>query len=1078
MRYGKEISLRLIGDKIECQKYIPRARTILGEVYNRDIEIGGLDQAWRRVELAEGVKITVHANQWMPLVTIEVPPAASTGNPLRPDILKLAWMPEGIVLTPVSEEYPDGRGLPNRTAVTIEATETEDEIPSGTVIEPVYGELTAEELELLLASNPETILLGAYGTDAGVWPQVLLNQYTNNKYLDEKGFISGLPESGSEALPELHPRRREAYLTPYATGGSFVMSWHYLFDPLVCVSEEYPDGGVAFWDDPNNNLFYGQEPGVYTFDPAADAAVAILTIPQFSDLLYTSAITEPESEQWYCHRPEEILYTLPASEGCFQETNRIRADVSRGPMYRQTRGHGSIAAMAVSEVALSGRMYHDDDQFRPGYFTQAGRGFNAVGRHLNLENLLLTSELAIGDEQSGRDAAIIWEGSPPHHANQVAAYWDDEDFPGAEHHVGLTEATVEDALYGGEIDPPIAGQLFCQGFLKKEWWLPPTTHHHENQYGVVGFFGSDQVWGREEFTENPFVTFGHHVYFLTQWYDDDDFRGVLGAAAYEQGGQLYLRMVIGVAPEADLDEIDGYMTIKVLTRNVRLTEQNPTYDCDWALEGEFTFLNSDGWYPYPNAQVKFAPDGTKFLFSMCKVTHSYSQGLDNGATNFTTDRSDLVRPRRTIQNYFIEYKYNEGSLAWQFEEDLEDSLTANITCATAGTENVYSRSVKGTVRMFADYDATGTIQYVTAFVDEMSYQRYNSSGPETENYGYRFRKLIFPSGKEVTYEQQYFQDVDSLRDTVDILNRGWPGDPNEGNFIRRISHLDVITEDIVYHHMNWDTTYLGKDTSGIFAYADCFGTEYVAMDLSFDDLETGTERLEEVLWEGSARAYAGYQFDVADNEDFIDSTNRDNGPYPNHIEMTHAKGVYCNDQCAQSHWASDAGGSWSEYRAVSPLPYLRFEDTTNGQPEVEIAMYKGVTPIDNLYGRPPFADYKVSCAPGLSLFGQGGDGDNAYVFGNPLVWGSTQTGNIAPLMAHDDNVSCKIVRYKDRLVLRHETVRIPFALAGAPTGAFSLVDAFYLDVPDDLKVLLYTNFNLDEAVGMTDVTDINPFGRL
>lgn len=40
MRYEAEISLRLIGDKQECQKYVTRARTVLGEVWNRDIETG------------------------------------------------------------------------------------------------------------------------------------------------------------------------------------------------------------------------------------------------------------------------------------------------------------------------------------------------------------------------------------------------------------------------------------------------------------------------------------------------------------------------------------------------------------------------------------------------------------------------------------------------------------------------------------------------------------------------------------------------------------------------------------------------------------------------------------------------------------------------------------------------------------------------------------------------------------------------------------------------------------------------------------------------------------------------------
>ena len=62
MRYEAEISLRLIGDKQECQKYVTRARTVLGEVWNRDIETGGLDQSWRRVVLDDRAVVTVYAS--------------------------------------------------------------------------------------------------------------------------------------------------------------------------------------------------------------------------------------------------------------------------------------------------------------------------------------------------------------------------------------------------------------------------------------------------------------------------------------------------------------------------------------------------------------------------------------------------------------------------------------------------------------------------------------------------------------------------------------------------------------------------------------------------------------------------------------------------------------------------------------------------------------------------------------------------------------------------------------------------------------------------------------------------------
>jgi hypothetical protein len=81
-------------------------------------------------------------------------------------------------------------------------------------------------------------------------------------------------------------------------------------------------------------------------------------------------------------------------------------------------------------------------------------------------------------------------------------------------------------------------------------------------------------------------------------------------------------------------------------------------------------------------------------------------------------------------------------------------------------------------------------------------------------------------------------------------------------------------------------------------------------------------------------------------------------------------------------------------------------------------------------------------------------------------------------MADETNARCKIVRYKDRIVVRANTRRIPFAIPPTTQTTWAGVLAAYEDVPEELAVVIYTNFDLDEATGMTDVTDIFPFGRV
>lgn len=1084
MRYYGEVRFRLIGPREECVKYIPRARVILGELWNRDHNEGIIEWTHQEKVLPNGVRIAVTGNDYLPIVEIEVPPVKEEiGNPQA--LLRLAWLPEGICLTPVNATYPDGWGLPTRTAV-----DTLD-VPVGSILNPPYAGLTEEELAEVL-NNATTIQQSPFGTEGGILPQVLLNKFANNKYLDKAGFIQGLGDYALTISPS-PPRLRPYYAAGYATEGyTFTIHWQTIYDPLSCTGEE---DGSLYWATEGNSAILGQEPGLYAYEAQAFGGTEItsstLLIAQFSDYYYTNNIFEQPSEQWYCHRPEEMLYGLAADEGCFQETNRIRADAGRGPMYRQLRGHANLARMAVDEVALAGKQYHDSDEFRPGYRHTGARATSGVGIAVAGENLLLQNDFPVADEESGREIARIWESSPPHYANQSSPIWDDEDWPGAEHMVAHINATVDEALYYGTF-PPVSGIESSQSFTKHFYWVPVSPHDFENDFGVTGYFGNEQKASRTWPEPEPWVRWGGIMFYMNEVFNDPGFAGgnILGCAAFDDGEGIALRAIVSFGPPTndarDLDEAGAYITIKALVRKLRATD---VYQCEWIVEHERTFFSVDGWFPYPD-HARFSRDGTKCVFTIQRLGTSYNSALNYGATNFNTDRSATLFPRYSIVHNFVEYRYDNDLEEWDFVDTPVISPRVSVNCSTIGDENVYERTLKTRRPLYADYDDAGDLQFVDISVDEYTYQRYKAAGPETENHGWRIRKLIFPSGKEVIYNQQWFQDSDSFSDPVEIRLRNWPnGDDTGENYILRIDHLDVIREDIIYTKQEWDQKYLG-DSFGIFGTADAWGNFKIEADLGFEYYDEVLDELipREIitLYESTEpRFLFSHQFQIlVEGHEHIYSSNRPSTEsYPNHPKIETSKGIYCMDQAPMNWWAQERGGGvWNYYRHVFPTAYAWWED--KDAPSVEIAQYQlkdtTLVPFEAPFGRAPYADFDASIAPALNSVGSfTAGGDNTYPLFNPQIWGSLQTCNIAPQMSDEFNAFAKIVRYEDRRIIYVRTIRKAYGDAdNAPTTDWQDVLDGYENIPDEWRILIEANFDLDEAVGMDNVTDIYPLGRI
>lgn len=136
--------------------------------------------------------------------------------------------------------------------------------------------------------------------------------------------------------------------------------------------------------------------------------------------------------------------------------------------------------------------------------------------------------------------------------------------------------------------------------------------------------------------------------------------------------------------------------------------------------------------------------------------------------------------------------------------------------------------------------------------------------------------------------------------------------------------------------------------------------------------------------------------------------------------------------------------------------------------------------VDYPTGRPPFTDYTVSCNTGYTYYGD----SNCWYFGSGKLAKSFMRCNISPLFSKTGEVRAKVIRYDDRIVayvgLDHES---KFGLAAPeyfkPEGSFwPWSEWLLLDPPEGQEQFIWTNFDLDEAIGIEDIIDIWPMGKI
>jgi uncharacterized protein YkwD len=187
-RYVGELRWRFVGDAQLAQSFIPRARKVVGLLHETS---PGIPTNRVTREVAEGVTVTVW--QWMSQITAEIDVRVLEEKRAEKGTPNAVWIPKGFVVYPVSDDAPQGWGVP-----IIHRAKNND----GEDIGPWDKENLAPGLDT------------ERWTPGGAWGQVLLSKIPN------AGYPQGRNDRQLVAAPLLYHDeygpRIEKYLEPPA----------------------------------------------------------------------------------------------------------------------------------------------------------------------------------------------------------------------------------------------------------------------------------------------------------------------------------------------------------------------------------------------------------------------------------------------------------------------------------------------------------------------------------------------------------------------------------------------------------------------------------------------------------------------------------------------------------------------------------------------------------------------------------------------------------------------------------------------------------------------------------------------
>ena len=1148
MRYSREISLRVIGDYAQASRQIPRARTLLGALWSRDKEIGGLYQSNISRQFPDGVYIEVGYIADQPYALIDVTREGEAPPEPDPTLLLTRWEPRGLILTPKTEEAPDGWGLPLRDPLT--------------------------------AALPESPTTGALG---GSLPQRLLNRDPNNRHFDDPRYLTGNVPPKLQAIAGGFAdfRRRVSYAAPSDTYGIMHVSW-----VLHSTSASYsdPQAGETYFDVAATAV----EPGIYVGAFNAELgvySVGELVVPQ-------SDLDEVTTEAWHAHRAEDLLYHSQTQESLFLRTNEVRVSAGQDRVYRAVRGDADPAMLGAVTVGSSPAesFAHSNPAFPPGYRTAAGRLINAVGFSLgsagednpaeNLQTYTAGSLAALGTSELGLEIAEAWIDSPYHYANMINTSWTESDFPyhswepqgtrGAAMYVQFyypaefTNQWVETAGTTWVTEPVSAEDMvvWSQVFVARETWLPTYDAVVQHAQGLIGLFCGTNPLSREFADGATRFGVGRSLYqmpahIIVPRDRPADFLTIAGAAPSDRDGVPWLRVVYWesseqLAPEDQVDPGEEYLTLRVVLIPAGLCEAGNlpwryALPPVWEPEFSHTFEHIQGYLMYPENWLHFDSAGEDFLFEVERIFESwidevipYGSGIafnGFGAAN----RIDMALPAATVEREA--YRYN--ALLKTITPLLPDQvpITAQVTAtttpdATDGDRPIheYIRQTQGEYQIWPHFDEFDNVQFVTLVIDEYQRQRGNdvegfegtavNPGAPFEDrifdataegrpwYGWRIRRMVFPGGKDFTYMQQYVWQFRSVEFDPEDRLAVFDVFPGTGeNFYTVIHHMDIPTASLIYSKHGSVMTRLPAETDPPFEDPDSW---YLTGDTTYYlDAELAGERVFEQIAHYPKPTPAQVRAYIAPGGGFQQVINHDlpvavynqsfGGTYRTAVRINEPGDLYDfhTTPMALRHQAIITGPSPTE---PGTFKFLQMQTIGKSAPLPRNGFLGGAVASADAcyYNHIPATDYRVSCFSGYDYIGETStslkwvararEGLTAYCG----FW-----HNIAPLFSKGE-VDAKFAEFDGRWVarvrIRHLNIagwappdpwQLQFPLATPNSEIWQPLSEWTFREPsdkvtswtgrDDLTgsaVHLVSNFDIDESVGIADVYDIEPFGRI
>lgn len=658
--------------------------------------------------------------------------------------LAVTWEPEGIVLTPCTESAPYGYGFPKRDATT------------GELINPPFGtKISSAEDEAL--------------------NQVLINQFANNKYLDRAEYVSGIPEINGKPvfeLPETNPRLRATVDTeiPPRTHHT-VIYWPLFFEPHHIDSE--------FWSLDENKVDWIDAPGInqwtagYKFTPKKKPSEGEEILYRQFDSNRESLIYESETEDWFAHWPEELLYDNEAYEFIFKATNAERVAVGEEPIVREIRGFANVSRMVLTEMQRAKVQFHNNKElYRPGYGTALSRNLQGG------TNLLSGGENLVSGIPSGltiANAAIAMQGwidSPGHYANMISSNWSSPKQATTLDIFGNVACTITESGPPDpeEFDPAISGRSYSQFFINRGRWLYAGT-------GGVNEFTFDNsttpithyLFGNMEY----FFYKGRIIYFspaLLRKEQSDQISSIIGVTSYlDSNGNKNIRVLCTFVK-------DEYRAFACYTHP--LVNPDPYgEESQWVLECEDINI-----YHEVNSILSiatFSLDGSIGIFSGQRKRKDVQASF-----YFPLNASDPIG--YVFDQVVIRYENATFSI---IESTFGPTITHTVETQTYGPEENPTQNTRisryrqygiGTLTYYPFYNPAGELVYLRQHIELEADQTYD--GTNDTSYYKSIHSFEFPSGSVLESVHQVVEN----------------GNPIGPCYFLIFFYFDLLKEEAVY----------------------------------------------------------------------------------------------------------------------------------------------------------------------------------------------------------------------------------------------------------------------------------------